>query len=37
VLKYVNEYSGTGKDAEQDSWAQVFHGLFASIDFRYVE
>jgi hypothetical protein len=37
ILKYVNGYSSTAKDAEQESWAQVFHGLFASIDFRYVE
>jgi cytochrome c553 len=42
VLGYVNAADGaaaglTGNDAERAAWAQVFHALFASIDFRYVE
>jgi len=36
VLKYVNGYTVPGKTAERASWAQIFHGLFASMDFRYV-
>ena len=36
VLKYVQGFQGTGKTAERDSWTPIFHGLFASMDFRYV-
>ena len=36
VLKYVQGFQGTGQTAERDSWTPIFHGLFASMDFRYV-
>ena len=31
------DFLGTLKEDRTESWAQLFHALFASIDFRYVD
>ncbi|MEX2212504.1 MAG: DUF1553 domain-containing protein [Phycisphaeraceae bacterium] len=38
ALEYVREAASGGKATEaQAAWANVFHAMFASMDFRYVE
>jgi hypothetical protein len=38
ALEYVREAAGSGKGADvAAAWADVFHAMFASMDFRYVE
>jgi hypothetical protein len=36
VLRYLDGVAKGPRDAELQAWTSVFHGLFASIDFRYV-
>jgi hypothetical protein len=40
-LKSVREFLATvprgNEEAQQEAWSQIFHALFGSIDFRYVD